>query len=91
MRPFKREIHRASARKNNYGVTREQYAEMIAKYDVCAICSGPWGKKGPAIDHDHKTNKVRALLCDRCNTGLGLFREDPVIVKEALRYLEFWA
>lgn len=78
-------------RKRLYGVTPAIYAEMAISYEVCAICGGPWTKRGPYIDHNHETNKVRALLCANCNTGLGMFKEDPRILKEALRYIEFWS
>ena len=40
------------------------------------------------IDHDHNTGKVRGLLCISCNTGVGLFKDSPVILTGAVRYLE---
>lgn len=39
------------------------------------------------MDHDHKTGKVRGLLCTPCNTGIGMLQDDPEIVKKALDYL----
>jgi len=55
----------------------------------CEICKTPFAdlKKAPAIDHDHETKKVRGLLCQECNLGLGKFCDDPVRVKRALEYL----
>lgn len=90
-RPKHRERIIEFNRKYRYGVMPEQYAELLKTYDSCAICGGPWTQKGPALDHNHETKKVRALLCSPCNTGLGSFKEDPRILKEALRYIEFWS
>ncbi|MGZ4530735.1 MAG: endonuclease VII domain-containing protein [Mycobacteriaceae bacterium] len=73
-----------------YGITLDQYREMhAAQLGLCAICSEPC-KSGRelAVDHDHATGKVRALLCIRCNNGLGNFRDDRGLMVAALRYLE---
>lgn len=55
----------------------------------CAICHrGP--SKGTArlyVDHDHDTDKVRGLLCQQCNSALGLLQDDPTIVYNAYTYL----
>ncbi|RPJ39998.1 MAG: hypothetical protein EHM35_00780 [Planctomycetaceae bacterium] len=58
-----------------YGLTPKQYAEMLlAQNGVCAICGKPPSEdKSLAVDHDHKTGQVRALLCHVCNRQLGLF------------------
>lgn len=80
-----------------YGLTAPQYDEMLEKQGfVCAICKKPEsmlsraGKvRELAIDHDHQTGKVRALLCYRCNIGLGLFDEDPNRLRAMAEYLEF--
>jgi hypothetical protein len=42
-----------------------------------------------AVDHDHNTGKIRALLCDRCNRGIGYFNEDPALIRESADYLEW--
>lgn len=55
----------------SYGLTLEQHASMLAEQGgLCAICRCPPAdeKKPLHIDHDHKTGKVRALLCSGCNT-----------------------
>jgi hypothetical protein len=41
------------------------------------------------IDHNHLTGKTRALLCDKCNVGLGSFRDNPDLLRKAAAYLEF--
>ena len=64
--------------KRLYGITRDDYDAMkLAQGGVCAICGLPQviAKKSAVplelhVDHDHKTGKVRGLLCMRCNTGL---------------------
>lgn len=42
----------------------------------------------PHVDHNHITGRVRALLCGRCNSALGLLRDDVAIVRAAANYLE---
>lgn len=56
-----------------------------AQGDRCAIC----GNAEPQhLDHDHKTGVTRQLLCQRCNQGLGLFRDDPKLLHAAAFYVE---
>jgi hypothetical protein len=60
---------------------------MLAEQNgVCAIC-GKATEKSLAVDHDHATGKVRALLCARCNTGLGCFEENELLFLRAMEYL----
>ncbi len=69
-----------------YGLTRLQVAELrAAQGDECAIC----GDAGPEhLDHDHESGLVRSLLCQRCNFGLGLFRDHPDLLRAAADYVE---
>lgn len=65
-----------------------------AQNDLCAICGRPERSmlKGKvrrlAVDHDHKSSKVRGLLCADCNRALGLFQDDPDRLRMAAEYLE---
>lgn len=80
----------------NYGITEAQLTEMKeTQNNCCAICGSTGfliGKNGHteklAVDHDHKTGKVRQLLCHNCNRGLGLFQDDAELLKRAATYLE---
>lgn len=77
-----------------YGLTPEQYTEMLESQNgVCAICGDPPAGGNTSmsrlhVDHDHDTGKNRALLCGRCNTGLGQLREDVRILKNMIAYIE---
>ena len=77
--------------RNNYGLTPEDVEAMHTQQNgLCAIClKSPKGKlKTLAVDHDHATGKVRALLCSSCNRGLGYFLEDSDVMARAIAYLE---
>ncbi|MCX6399230.1 MAG: endonuclease VII domain-containing protein [Propionibacteriales bacterium] len=77
-----------------YGITIAQYESMVeAQGNRCGICerepdpNGRFATSRLHIDHSHKTGKVRALLCNRCNAGLGKFIDDPVLLVAAAAYL----
>lgn len=75
-----------------YDLSLEDYDDLNQKQDgVCAICGTTKGsKKGGrlVVDHCHQSNVVRGLLCHSCNRGLGMFRDNPTLLKKALAYLE---
>lgn len=74
-----------------YGLTMEQVNAMfIAQNDRCYICDKHKSefKKGLMIDHCHKTNKVRKLLCPNCNSGIGHFFDDVTIMENAIVYIK---
>lgn len=69
-----------------YGITPELREEMRKKQKgKCAICGRRMKK--PSVDHEHKTRKVRGLLCDHCNRMLGFARESIKTLKSAIGYL----
>ena len=94
VRPEMRDRHLAAGLRRR-GLTIEQFAEMLRiQQNRCAICGDlpdPNGIKAASrlhVDHNHTTGLVRALLCGRCNQGLGYFRDDPSLLHLAADYLE---
>lgn len=73
-----------------YGISHEQYQEMIStQNNQCCLCRVYFeGDIIPHVDHDHRTEKVRGLLCRACNSGLGQFRDNPEVLKAVIVYLE---
>lgn len=76
--------------------TQEVFQTLNAKQGgVCAICGGvetTTARNGSirnlSVDHCHATNRIRGLLCNNCNHGIALFREDVTIMESAIRYLK---
>lgn len=78
-------------RVKNYGITSEDYDKMLLEQNnSCAICKVHLMdlKKTPNIDHCHSTGKVRGLLCNNCNFGLGFFKDNVDNMLEAILYLK---
>lgn len=76
--------------KTQYGISESDYSDLIRKQGgVCAICFMPKQKQKRrfSVDHDHNTGTVRALLCGRCNTSLGVFEFSSGWLISALCYL----
>ena len=70
-----------------YDITEEDYERMYEEQGGhCKICGAK--KKLLYIDHCHKTGKVRGLLCNHCNTGLGLLKDNVENLRSAIAYLE---
>ena len=92
-----RRIEWPSKLKNLYGITVDNYYQMLENQNGgCGIC----GTKVPSarkrkyvtqemffVDHCHLTGKVRGLLCGKCNRGLGCFEDEPEKLEEAANYL----
>ena len=81
--------------RQKYDIDSKTYYEMHeAQNGACAICKEPerslMGGKPMrlAVDHDHATGKVRALLCSTCNTSLGGFQDSPKLLQAAIEYLK---
>lgn len=98
--PVKRKPHEldvAWQRKAKYGIDNDTYLAMRAgQGDQCAICRIDFAPENVkhgrnsncVVDHCHDTNKVRGLLCPRCNAGLGQFRDNPDFLRSAIEYLK---
>lgn len=93
-RPNRKAIKRKADLKKAYGITPEQYDAMNrSQGGACAICknlpNANGGDKGRLhVDHCHTTGKVRGLLCNNCNNGLGRFRDSSELLTSAAAYIE---
>ena len=87
--------------KRQYGITLFEYTAMLEKQNgVCAICGKPetkWQRRGSCktptpdslhVDHSHATGKVRGLICNYCNLGIGALKDDPELLRKAASYIE---
>lgn len=73
--PQNKRKYKALRRKRVYGLTPEMEAAFLVKQGgVCAICGAP---PPLAVDHCHKTNTIRGLLCGSCNRSIGLMKDNP--------------
>jgi len=82
-----------------YGISIDIYNDMYkAQEGCCSICKNAYIAVGIGtkkdrgkflcVDHDHKTRKVRELLCENCNRAVGLLQENIVVAKNLVGYLE---
>lgn len=79
----------------DYGISVSAYEDLLkGQGDVCKICNKPETSKlrgvtkNLAVDHCHKTGKIRGLLCSNCNRGLGLLQDSEEILSKAISYLK---
>lgn len=78
-------------RLKEHGISEEDFNSKLNQQEgKCAICDKPQDEsiKFLSIDHDHKTNKNRGLLCSNCNRGIGLLQDDINILERAIKYLK---
>ena len=80
---------------NKYRLTSGQVDELLGKQGGrCAICrheietTNDRGRFSVCVDHDHSTGRVRGLLCNHCNRGLGMFLDNTEYLQNAIEYLE---
>ena len=83
--------------KEKYSISSKEYEEMLERQDgVCAICEKSQLHKRLSIDHDHDCCEgkkscgkcIRGLLCDACNKGLGMFKDNVPTMESAIKYLQ---
>ena len=83
--------------KVKYNLTMEEYNIMLMEQEeACSICFSPEtvriskgdGVRSLAVDHDHKTGKVRSLLCNRCNTLLGRYENNRELFSKFEEYIK---
>lgn len=89
-----RRKYQNSYRERKFGLSETDVIKIIEEQkNCCKICSKPFeeskfGRKGPMLDHCHKTGRFRGFLCLQCNTGLGSLRDSIPILEEAIKYLK---
>lgn len=73
-----------------YGISVGEYEALIlVQNNQCAICKTEFdGQRRITVDHDHGTNEVRGLLCQGCNTAIGLFKDRQALLEFAIDYLD---
>lgn len=79
--------------KKLFGISLDEYQiRLIRQKERCAICRGTeFHRKGDihfCIDYDHRTGKVRGLLCQHCNRMIGLAKENIRTLKRAIQYIK---
>jgi len=81
-----RSNYRSEIRRGLYRnmIDDEKLKSIIKTTKECVICGD---ETNLVVDHDHKTNKVRGMLCNNCNKGLGLFKDNPDFLLYARMYL----
>lgn len=81
-----RSIDRNEKLKWRYGITTADFTRMLADQDGhCATCPSTTDL---VVDHDHKTGKVRGILCGPCNRSIGILKEDVATIRKLAEYLE---
>lgn len=80
-----------------FGLSEATYESMLDEQDgLCMICQLPQsmtrlGKRLElSVDHDHATGRVRGLLCNNCNSMLGMAKDDPTLLRRGATYLEHY-
>jgi hypothetical protein len=95
-RKIYKELHKEEIKigklQHYYKLSKEEATLLYYKKlnGICDICGNPETSKYflLSVDHNHKTGKVRGLLCSNCNNGLGRFKENIIILQNAIEYLK---
>lgn len=79
-------------RERSYGISAEQFEQLLKDQEYrCKICRTKKVRIGQDyfhVDHNHETGKVRGLLCDKCNRGLGYFDDRSDLLEKAAAYID---
>jgi len=78
--------NRTTVLKGRYGLTLEDYGALVFQQrGLCKACG--YLDHNLVVDHNHNTGAVRGLLCNQCNTSLGLLKEDPKRMHDLIKYI----
>lgn len=84
-----KERNKLYQKKTKYGLSEEEYKHLFVKQNnKCAICGESFNSVIPVVDHNHNTDIVRGLLCSKCNTLLGMAKDNISILENAIIYLK---
>ena len=96
--PDKHLMQQLRTRCRQKGITNPLDVDFVSQYlfrvKSCEICgkaladAGPQHKRSLCIDHHHEGGHFRGALCSKCNTGLGYFDDDPVLLEKAIQYIQ---
>lgn len=88
--PVAARANEQARRFRTYGITENEYNAILERQGGrCGICrTDDPGAKGWAIDHCHESELVRGVLCGRCNSGIGLLRDDHRVIAAAAEYVK---
>ncbi len=83
---------RARFYQSKYGMTIQEIDELLKSQNgICPICRTAFkNTKLMSLDHDHTTGKLREILCNKCNTALGLLDEKIDRFERAIQYINKW-
>jgi len=97
MRSYKRKSYKLNYKKiseyrwKQNGIVDASYEWYLNQISIqgnaCAICRQSFNTVKPCLDHCHKTGKARSVLCVQCNAGIGMFKDNVLILENAIRYL----
>ena len=89
------EQHKGYRLNKEYGLSLMQYNRMLLKQNnKCAICGKSEiiknfrGTRDLSVDHNHKTKKIRGLLCGKCNSILGFCNDSIIILNKIIKYIK---
>lgn len=85
-----KELRRFGRIEKEYGLNKEQYLQMVSDQSSCCKICNTYKENSFSlhIDHCHETNKVRGLLCNKCNQAIGLLKHDIDLLHKASAYLQ---
>jgi len=96
----KKDYDKIRHKMKSFNISAKQYQKMFEEQKGCCLICGRDFKDiygnpkqnhiyyTPRIDHNHKTGKVRGILCHHCNIALGSFKENPLILVRAIKYIK---
>ncbi len=79
-------------RYSKYSITEQEFDQkLLEQCNCCGICKQEFkSKKEIKIDHCHRTNEFRGLLCHHCNVGIGHFKDSIQLLNNSIKYLKKW-